>query len=101
MCRGSLWVLLLLAACAERPPGTTPPAEPPAPECTDGEERSMHIDGKKVFLGIPQPDALAVVKLPPGKEYPITESLETLATLETYDANTFEQLREEIQQITK
>lgn len=65
------------------------------------ENRSMHIDGKKVFLGIPKPDALAVVKLPPGKEYPVTESFEKLATLETYDANTFEQLREEIRNITK
>lgn len=65
------------------------------------ENRSMHIDGKKVFLGIPKPDALAVVKLPPGREFPVTESFEKLATLERYDANTFEQLREEIQKITE
>jgi hypothetical protein len=61
----------------------------------------MHLDGKKVFAGFPKPDALAVVKLPPGTEYPITDSFEALATLETYDANTFETLREEIQKITK
>lgn len=65
------------------------------------EDRSMHIDGTKVFLGIPKPDALAVVKLPPGKECPVTESFEALATLETFDANTFEQLRDEIQTITR
>lgn len=65
------------------------------------EERIMHIDGSQVFLGIPKPEALAVVKLPPGEEFPATETFKKLATLKTYDANTFKELLDEVRKITQ
>jgi hypothetical protein len=55
------------------------------------ENRILHVDGSKFTLGIPSPDAFALVSIPQGRAYPVTEAMKELATKSTYTVESFNQ----------
>lgn len=56
------------------------------------EDRVINVKGDRFTLGIPAADAFAVVRIPQGTAVPFTDELKRLATLKSYDANSFAEL---------
>ncbi|MEM6365006.1 MAG: pyruvate kinase, partial [Planctomycetota bacterium] len=57
------------------------------------EDRVMHVDGEQFnFLGIPSPTAFALVQMPQGQAFPVTEAMRPLAGKPTYDPESYAKL---------
>ena len=56
------------------------------------EDRVLHVDGSRFTLGIPAADAFALVKIPQGRAYPISEQLKLLAPKGQYSDEEFSDL---------
>lgn len=53
------------------------------------ENRVMNVDGNRFTFGVPSEDAFAVVSLPPGRAFRVSEELSGLIARRTYDASSF------------
>lgn len=57
------------------------------------EDRVMHVDGDEFnFLGVPTPKAFALMEIPQGQPYAMSEAMQSLATATQYDAKTYSDL---------
>ena len=60
------------------------------------EDRVMHVDGSKFFLGIPSADAFAIVSLPKGRTYQASPGFLKLGAQNTLNPTELEQLAVEL-----
>jgi hypothetical protein len=56
------------------------------------EDRVLHVDGSRITLGIPSSDALALVTIPQGKPYNVTDRLRQTGASAQFNADSLNQL---------
>lgn len=56
------------------------------------EERVLHVDGSQFTLGIPSATAFAMTTIPQGRSFKFTDRLRRVAAVETFTAQTFNEL---------
>ncbi|MEM6778427.1 MAG: pyruvate kinase [Planctomycetota bacterium] len=54
------------------------------------EDRVMHVDGNEFnFLGVPTPKAFALVRVPPGKPFAMSDEMQSLAATDRYSSESY------------
>jgi hypothetical protein len=56
------------------------------------ENRQMHVDGSRFTFGIPSADAFAIMTIPQGKAYPITDRLRRFGSATQYTPDSLNEL---------
>jgi hypothetical protein len=60
------------------------------------EDRELHVDADEFLLGVPGPNAFAIVSLPPGKAYKFHAELKRVAAAAKLTSSTVERLANEL-----
>jgi hypothetical protein len=60
------------------------------------EDRELHVDAGKFLLGVPGPDAFAIVRLPPGRRYGFHDELRSVAATARFTPAAVERLAAEL-----